>query len=136
MRIAVLALVAACGTDVPKERGITTYAQAADAAVAGMEEFGEILEGVEDVATAEAAAPRVLALGKKLSALVGAVDRLAGEPPPEVAARVEQAFSALSARTAAYTAVAIETPEVLDVLAEGYGEVQDQIQMLRGRLGG
>ena len=132
-----LVLLAACGGEEPKPPEIGSFAEAAERTVSGMREFGAILGGVEDLASAEAAAPRLEALAKKLRAVVAAIDRMPqGEAGPEIAGRVEEAFAALSPATTAYIDCVLEAPEIGEVLAGPYGDVQHQLRTLLEMLGG
>jgi hypothetical protein len=136
-RTLLLVLVAACGKEAPKAPRIATFEQAADEAVLLMREFGEILDGVEDVAGAEAAVPRLQALTERLKAVVSAVNRMPEvDPGPEVAGKVGDAYGSLSPATTAYTERVLGAPEIGDVLAEAYGDVQNQVKILRDMLGG
>jgi hypothetical protein len=130
--------LAACGNGAPEgPRAITTFEQAAVETIRGIREFREILDGVEDTASAEAARPRLEALAKRLRAVVAAVDRMPeGQPGPEVSARVGEAEAGLSVSTTAYTAHVLENPEIGEVLAEAYGDVQSRVLTLCEMLGG
>ena len=136
-RVSLAVLLAACAKEAPKTTAIATFQQAADQAVLLMGEFGEILDGVEDLAGAQAAAPRLEALAERMRAVVAAVDRMPeGDPGPEIARRVADAFASLSPATTAYTVRVLEDPAIGDMLAEAYGDVQHHAQTLVEMLGG
>lgn len=137
-----LVLVAACGNG---ESGgssgggvtIKSHEQGADEAVKALKEYGDVLAGVTNKASAEAAKPKVEAIAKRLQGIAAGVEKL-GLPREgqTTAGKMEAALQVLSPRTTEYVMRVMENPEIAQALGGAFDLAQAQILKLRGMLGG
>jgi len=129
----VLAICAGCGGG-----GVGSHDEAADETLKAMERFATILEGIRDKASADAATPKLEALGKDLDGLIEAVGKL-GEPGEEearkVAGKMLRGRGGLSERMDTVTARldASGLAASIDALAAA---VMGKFMTLVGKLGG
>jgi hypothetical protein len=116
---------------------IKTHEQGADEAVKAFKEYGDVLGGVTDKASAESAKPRVEALAKRFEAIAAGVEKL-GLPREgqTTAGKMAAALEVLSPKTTEYVMRVIENPEIAQVLGSAFEAAQAQIIKLRGMLGG
>ena len=108
-----------CGSD--------THESLAKESLAYMNEFAEILEGVNDVDSAKAAGPKLEALGEKFAALKRRSDIL-GEPTPEQKKAIQEKFEkelyGPMFRLTGASMKIISNPEIKTIMEEPMKKIQ------------
>jgi hypothetical protein len=93
-------LAAACGDEPDAKKAspdLTTHDGVTDAHIDAMEDVADVLDGIHDGPSAEAARPRMEALGKRLRQIDAAEARLAA-PTPAERARLDGKLDAAAKR--------------------------------------
>lgn len=130
----VLALAAGCGNG----GGVGSYDEAADETLKAMREFAAILDGVKDTGSADAAKPRIEALGRRLDELTGQVKKL-GERSEEESKRVfekmKKGIGGINERMAV-TMARLDASGVAASIHASAAEAMGKLKILSGLLGG
>lgn len=132
IRLFLLALAAGC------DGGVGSHDAAADETLKAMREFATILEGVKDQGSADAAKPKIDALGKRLDELTKDVKKL-GEPSEEeskkVSEKVRKGIGDIRSRMDVIMA-RLDASGVAESIQAPAAAVMGKFMALRGMLGG